>query len=149
MKFKINLNKIIPLKRDSDFFLYNSCKRCSISTTSVNLNYRRFVFRTFRQFAYGKQQQIETKSHSLYSFYLVPFEFRTTFESFVYLSSSCPWIAFAAYCHSLFDSLELLNTLNRLLNLVVSLCRKVLPVCGESPTLPPATAYVVLLRDLV
>lgn len=51
--------------------------------------------------------------------------------------------------HSLFDSLELPNTLNRLLNLVVSLCRKVLPVCGESPTLPPVPAYVVLLRDLV
>lgn len=37
----------------------------------------------------------------------------------------------------------------RLLNLVVSLCRKVLPVCGESPTVPPVPAYVVLLRDLV
>lgn len=37
----------------------------------------------------------------------------------------------------------------RLLNLVVSLCRKVLPVCGESPTLPPAPEYAVLFLDLV
>lgn len=37
----------------------------------------------------------------------------------------------------------------RLLNLVVSLCKKVLPECGESPTFPPAPAYTVLFRDLV
>lgn len=37
----------------------------------------------------------------------------------------------------------------RLLNLVVSLCKKVLPECGESPTFPPVPAYTVLFRDLV
>lgn len=49
----------------------------------------------------------------------------------------------------LFDEVFAWPSLGRLLNLVVSLCRKVLPVCGESPTLPPVPAYVVLLRDLV
>lgn len=49
----------------------------------------------------------------------------------------------------LFDEVFGWPSLGRLLNLVVSLCRKVLPVCGESPTLPPAPEYAVLFLDLV